>query len=322
MPVLAVIGTGVMGANHVRTAQSIREWTDVVVVDVSPERARSVGETHGFEWTTSLDEVLGKIDAAIVAVPSHLHEHTMVPLLERGVPTLLEKPVASDLEASRRVREMVRLSSSKVLVGHIERFNSAVAELLRWSDSALHVECRRVGPSGGRALGDVVADLMVHDLDIVRAMAKQRDGSANFTEVAAMWSNDSQEACTALLRSDGALTATVVASRAGQFKDRTVVVTGEDFQVTADLIRQSVSIHRLQRTEFVTSDGGRSFRQHGTTEIPFLDNGEPLQREHRHLLAVVTGDTEPLITVEEATETIALVDRVRSAAGSQVVLNP
>lgn len=318
MPVLAVIGTGAMGANHVRTARSIREWTDVVVVDVCPDRARTVGETNGFAWTTSLHDVLGEIDAAIVAVPSDLHETTMVPLLERGVHTLVEKPVASSLEASRRVSEMAKLSSSKVLVGHIERFNSAVSELLRWSDSALHIECRRVGPSGGRPLGDVVADLMVHDLDIVRAMAKQRDGSANFNEVAAMWSNDSQEACTALLRSDGALTATVVASRAGQFKDRTVVVTGDDFQLTADLVRQSVSIHRLQRTEFVSSDGGRSFRQQGTTEIPFLDNGEPLQREHRHLLAVLKGDTEPLITVEEATDTIELVDRVRSAAGTGI----
>lgn len=314
MPKLAVIGAGSMGANHVRTARAIRDWTDVVVVDTSEARAKEIAERNGFAWTTSLDEVIGGIDAAVVAVPSDLHEETMVPLLERGVHTLLEKPVASELQAARRVCKLARESTSRVLVGHIERFNSAVSELMRWAPEALHIECRRVGPAGGRPLGDVVADLMVHDLDIVRAMGRCRVEESQFDVISAMWSNDSQEACTALLHSDSGLTATLVASRAGQFKDRTVVVTGAGVQVTADLVRQSVSIHRLERTEFV-SEGGMRFRQQGTTEIPFLDSGEPLQREHRHLLAVVNGEAEPLITLDEATDTIELVERVRRAAG-------
>lgn len=315
MPKLAVIGAGAMGANHVRTARAIRDWTEVVVVDTDTERAEAIAEKNGFESVSSLDEVVDDIDAAVVAVPSELHESVMVPLLERGVHTLLEKPVSSDLESAQRICDLARTSESKVLVGHIERFNSAVSELMRWSKDALHIECRRVGPAGGRPLGDVVADLMVHDLDIVRAMGRCRDESSEFDVINAMWSNDSQEACTALLHSNGGLTAAVVASRAGQFKDRTVVVTGKDVQVTADLVRQSVSIHRLERTEFV-ADGGMRFRQQGTTEIPFLDSGEPLQREHRHLLAVIAGEAEPLVSLDEATDTIRLVERVRGEAGA------
>jgi len=314
MPSLAVIGTGSMGTNHVRTARAIRNWEDVVVIDVDADRARGVADANGFRWAPSLDAVLGSIDAAVVAVPNGHHESVMEPLLEYGVHTLLEKPVAADLAAAERICELAKNSSARVLIGHIERFNSAVAEVMLHAKNVMHVECRRVGSVGGRPLGDVVADLMVHDLDIVRAIAETREGSAVFTDVNAMWGAASQEMCTALLRTEGGLTATLVASRAGQFKDRTVVLTGPDSQITADLVHQSVTIHRLEQTEFV-SNGRVLLRQRGTTEIPFLDSGEPLLREQHHLLQVVLGTEEPLVTLGEGIEAMKLVDRVRAAAG-------
>lgn len=304
-----------MGANHVRTARAIRDWDDVVVIDADAERARHIAEKNGFRWCASLSDVLPSLDAAVVAVPNGMHESVMEPLLEHGVHTLLEKPVAADLEAAERICESARHSNAQVLVGHIERFNSAVAELMLHAKNVMHVECRRVGSVAGRPLGDVVADLMVHDLDIVRAIATSREGSAVFADVNAMWGAASVEVCTALLRTEGGLTATLVASRAGQFKDRTVVLTGPDSQITADLVHQSVTIHRLDRTEFV-SNGRVVFRQNGTTEIPFLDSGEPLLREQNHLLQVVLGTEKPLVSLDEGTEAMRLVDRVRAAAGT------
>lgn len=314
MTKLAVIGAGSMGANHVRTARSLREWDEVVVVDVDKTRAKTVAGTHYFAWTTQLDEIAEQVDAAVVAVPTVAHEQVVVPLLEAGTDVLLEKPVAADLESAERIAAAAAASSSRVLIGHVERFNSAVTELLRWAPEALHVECRRVGPSGGRALGDVVSDLMVHDLDLVRAIGLARDGDVTMSSVSALWSAGSEEMCSALLGTEAGLTATVVASRAGQMKDRTVILTGKDFQVTADLVRQQVAIHRLERNEFVV-DGGVRFRQTGTTEIPFLDSGEPLQREQRHFYAVVTQDEAPIVPVEQGVDVMRLVEQVRAAAG-------
>lgn len=305
-----------MGSNHVRTARSVREWRDVVVVDVDRERAHTVATANGFSWTTSIEEGLAAADAAVVAVPSELHEDVMRHVIKRALPVLLEKPVAAGFAAAERIRRSAADHGLQVLVGHIERFNSAVEELMRHAGSAVHVECRREGSSAGRPVGDVVEDLMVHDLDIVRALARTREGSDVVINTrAAMWGNGGTEHCTALLGTDGGMTMTLVASRIGQFKRREIVLTQPECQVIADLVRQSVTIHRLQRTEFVR-EGRGSFRQQGTTEIPFLDSGEPLMREHRHLVDIVMNRERPIVSLDDGVAAIRLVDEVREAAGT------
>ena len=315
MPVLTIIGAGSMGSNHVRTARAVREWRDVVVVDVDRERACTVATANGFGWTTSVEEGLATADAAVVAVPSELHEEVMHQVIKRGLPVLLEKPVAVELAAAQRIRRAAAERNVQVLVGHIERFNSAVEELMRHAGSAVHVECRREGSSAGRPVGDAVGDLMVHDLDIVGALARSSEGNdATITTRAAMWGNGDTEHCTALLGTEGGMTMTLVASRIGQFKRREIVLTQPDCQVIADLVRQSVTIHRLQRTDFV-GNGRGSFRQQGLTEIPFLDSGEPLVREHRHLVDIVMNRAQPIATLEDGVAAIQLVDQVRWAAG-------
>lgn len=314
MSVLTIIGAGSMGSNHVRTARSVREWRDVVVVDVDREHARTVATANGFGWTTSVEEGLAAADAVVVAVPSELHEEVMRQVIRRGLPVLLEKPVAVELAAAERIRRSAAERGVQVLVGHIERFNSAVEELMRHAGSAVHIECRREGSSAGRPVGDVVADLMVHDLDIVGALARSSEGNdVTINTRAAMWGNGGTEHCTALLGTEGGMTMTLVASRIGQFKRREIVLTQPDCQVIADLVRQSVTIHRLERTEFIR--GGRgSFRQQGTTEIPYLDSGEPLVREHRHLVDIVTNGERPIVTLDDGVAAMRLVEQVRRAA--------
>jgi predicted dehydrogenase len=303
-----------MGSNHVRTARSIREWRDVLVVDADRERACTVATASGFGWTTSVEEGLAAGDAAVVAVPSELHEDVMRQVIERGIPVLLEKPVAVELAAAERIRRSAFERGVPVLVGHIERFNSAVEELMRHADAAVHIECRRESSAAGRPLGDVVSDLMVHDIDIVGALARSREGNdVTINTRSAMWGNGDTEYCTALLETDGGMTVTLVASRIGQFKRREIVLTQPGCQVIADLVRQSVTIHRLQRTEFVRSGRG-SFREQGTTEIPYLDSGEPLVREHRHLLDIVTNQAQPIVSLDDGVAAIRLVEQVRQAA--------
>lgn len=315
MTTLGVFGAGVMGANHVRTARAIREWDDVIVVDVDGARAKKIADANGFRWSSAVDGVLPFIDAAIVAVPSALHEEVTLPRLARRTPVLLEKPVADDPDAADRIAAAAAASGAPVLVGHIERFNAAVAELLRWAPAVQHVELRRVSPAGGRALGDVVSDLMVHDLDLALALSKARDGHMDIETCHAQWGAGSQEMCSALITTASGLTISVVASRMHQLKNRTAILTCADTVVTADLVRQSVSIERMDQTEFIT-DGVVRFRQTGTTEIPFLDSGEPLLREQRHFFEVATGRAEPLVSLGDGLAAMQLVERVRAAAGT------
>lgn len=318
---LAVVGAGIMGANHVRTARALREWNRVVVIDADLERAQAVASANGFRATNDFTGVLGLVDAVIVAVPSSLHEEVAAQALMAGKHVLIEKPLADTVEGARSLAQLAGESPGKVLVGHIERYNSAVVEILGWAGDAVHVEFRRVGPKGSRALGDVVSDLMVHDLEIFLAIARehaercgQGPEGGEVEAVQAMWANAGDDLCTVMVRTRAGLSATFVASRVGQSKHRTIILTGRDVQVVGDLVRQSVSIFRIEHVEFVDERGAR-YRQRGTTEIPFLDSGEPLMREQRHFAEVVMGQAEPRVSVDQAVAAIELVDRIRAAAG-------
>lgn len=318
---LAVVGAGIMGANHVRTARALREWNRVVVVDSDLTRAQAVAGANGFRATDDFTGVLGLVDAVIVAVPSVLHVEVATTALRAGKHVFVEKPLADTLEGARELAAVASESPGKVLVGHIERYNSAVVEILNWASEAMHVEFRRVGPKGSRALGDVVSDLMVHDLEIFLALAgahAQAHGldpeMAQVETTQAMWANAGDDLCTVLVKTRSGLSASFVASRVGQSKHRSVILTGKDVQVVGDLVRQAVSIYRIEHVEFVDERGAR-YRQRGTTEIPFLDSGEPLLREQRHFAEVVMGSAEPRVGVEQAIAAIELVERVRDVAG-------
>lgn len=311
MPDLVVVGAGRMGANHVRTARAIREWNTVVVVDSDQARARDLAEANGFRYSTSYDTVIGAVDAAVIAVPDPLHEEFAVKALEAGLDVLVEKPLAHDVTAARRIADHAAGSSARLMVGHIERFNAAVQEVLRYVGQVQHVEFRRVGPSGGRPLGDVVGDLMVHDLDLFTALT----GGAEVVTVQAMWAGPNAELCTALLGTQDGVTATLTASRMSQAKKRSIIITTDDMQVVADLVRQSVSVYRIDHDEFIDEGGTTRYRQRGTTEIPFLQQGEPLLAEQRHFAAVVARQAEPIVGAAEAVRALELVELVRDAAG-------
>ena len=313
MPDLVIVGAGRMGANHVRTARALREWESVVVVDPDAGRARSLARANGFRYATCLDQVIGAVDAAVVAVPDPLHEESAVQAGEAGLHVLVEKPLAPDLAAATRVAESARNHPQHLLVGHIERFNAAVGEVLSYAGQVQHVEFRRVGPPGGRVLGDVVGDLMVHDLDLLLALLGP---DTEPDRVRAMWAGPTAQMCTALIGA-GEVTATLTASRMSQAKIRSIIITAEGVQVVADLVRQSVSVYRIDHVEFVDEGGTTRYRQRGTTEIPFLQQGEPLLAEQRHFADVVAGRAEPVVGADAALRALRLVDQVREAAGPQ-----
>ena len=136
-------GLGSMGAHHQRHLMA----RDDVRLEVSdPPRGLRVGPAPP--------------DFAVVAVPTPLHLQVALPLLEAGVPCLVEKPLASDPEQARQLA-----AHAHCLPGHVERFNPVFDVLGGARPSYLQAE--RLAPAGGRARSaDIVLDLMIHDLDL------------------------------------------------------------------------------------------------------------------------------------------------------------
>lgn len=173
MKKLALIGAGQFGRNHARVIHESPRAELAFVVDADAARAAEVAGQYGAQPLTDAREVLGKVDAAVVAVPTTSHEAVGCLLLEAGVDVLVEKPIAPDLEAATRLIETAGRHGRILQVGHLERFNPAVVELERRANLPLFFEIHRLNVFSPRSLDvDVVLDLMIHDVDIVLALAK------------------------------------------------------------------------------------------------------------------------------------------------------
>jgi predicted dehydrogenase len=311
---VAVVGAGIMGANHARVLHRLPEAELTLVVDPDEQRGRALAASVGAGYSADPAAVPEAAEAAVVAVPSEAHVDVGVPLLRAGVDLLVEKPIATTVEDADVLIEAAREDDRVLMVGHIERFNPAVLQLDDIVEDLLHLELTRMGPFSPRVTADVVLDLMIHDLDLALALA-----GSDVERVEAMGRrerSDSLDLATALLQFRNGVTATVTASRVGQTKIRRIELTQRANFVVLDLVRQDLTLHRVDHTEFL-AEGGARYRQSGLIEIPFLEHrGEPLVLELEHFLQCVAHRRAPRVTGVQGRRVLELALAVQRAAGS------
>src|ERR1041384_7695076 len=168
----AVIGAGSLGSQHARihaalAAEGLSEF--VAVCDLNEETARAVSGERKTDWTTNYRELIGRVDAVSVAVPTEAHCEIACELLESGIHVLVEKPIARTLDEADQMIRAAEKGNTVLQVGHLERFNPAMVALRPHVRKPVYFEIHRVGQFTARSLDiDVVLDLMIHDLDIVQ----------------------------------------------------------------------------------------------------------------------------------------------------------
>jgi predicted dehydrogenase len=170
---LAVIGAGQFGKNHCRAVHESQRAQLCAVVDTDMARAAELAALYGAEALTDARQLAGKVDAAIVAAPTTVHAEIGCMLAALGIDVFVEKPITPDLASAGRLIEAAERHGRILQVGHIERFNPAVTELERRATLPLFFEIHRLNLFSPRSLDvDVVLDLMIHDVDIVLALAR------------------------------------------------------------------------------------------------------------------------------------------------------
>jgi predicted dehydrogenase len=168
---LAVIGVGHLGKEHARILAGMPDAELVGVADVNAAQAEAVAGRCGTRAFADFRALLPHVDAAVVVVPTVYHHAVATEFLRRGIPVLVEKPLAADLAQADELVELARRHRAVLQVGHIERFNPAFEELRRRPLRPRFVACERLGSFSGRSTDiGAVLDLMIHDLDLLLAL--------------------------------------------------------------------------------------------------------------------------------------------------------
>ena len=170
---LAVVGAGQFGRNHCRVARETERAELAAIVDIDRARAEEAAAAYAGVALTDARDLAGKVEAAVVAVPTSAHEAVACALLDAGIDVLVEKPIAVDCAAAGHIVDTAARRGRVLQVGHLERFNPAVLELERRATLPLFFEIHRLNVFSPRSLDvDVVLDLMIHDVDIVLGLVR------------------------------------------------------------------------------------------------------------------------------------------------------
>lgn len=306
---VAVVGVGHLGQHHARIASQSPHAEFVAVVDPGEARGREIAEKVGTRWVGALADILPEVDAVQIAAPTGYHHALGLEALAAGKHLLMEKPLAASLaegEALLGALADARGAAPNLVaaVGHLERFNPAVKALRDRAFKPKFLEAVRVSPFPMRSLEvDVVMDVMIHDLDLLRALVGRPVIDVEAVGVPVLTRH--ADLVNARLKFEGGTFATVTASRVAQKKERTLRAFAEKAYAKLDFAAQKLEMLRL-----VMGAGGPEIAQ----ENADIEEGEPLKLEIEAFHRACLGDAEgEVVTWEEGLEAMRVADLVQKA---------
>ena len=209
---VAVVGTGEFGRNHVRVYREMEGVELAGIFDRDATRATTIAQEFATRAFNRLEDLRGAVGAATVSVPTVSHAEVGCRLMEMGIDVLVEKPMASTLAEADALLDAAIRHARILQVGHVERFNPAVLAVEPVVSRPLFFEVHRLGVFTPRSLDvDVIYDLMIHDLDILLALVKERVTEVKAVGIPVL--TDKVDIAHARLEFAGGAVANVTASR-------------------------------------------------------------------------------------------------------------
>jgi len=240
---VGVVGVGYFGQFHVEKYAQLEGVELVGVVDINTSRAREIAKRYRTQPFDHHAHLLNKVQAVSIAAPTSFHYSMAKDFFLQGIDVLLEKPISSTLEEAD---ELIRLAASKGLifqVGHLERFNGALSDLMGRVQHPRFIESHRLGLFSGRGADvDVVLDLMIHDIDFILSQVKSEVKA--FQAIGIPILTHTSDIANARIEFENGCTASLTASRVSNEKIRKTRIVQRDGILSIDYLSQKLYLSK------------------------------------------------------------------------------
>lgn len=337
---IAIAGAGLIGKRHAEAIIASVNGEIHSIVDPS-EAGRGFAALIGAPWFASLSEmfIAGKPGGVVLATPNQIHVDNGLECIAAGVPALVEKPLATDLDAAAKLVAAAEKAAVPLLVGHHRRHNPLIAAArqqiadgmlgrlvavhgmfwLMKPDDYFATDWRRQPGSGPIFLN------LIHDIDLLRHLIGEI-ASVQALASNAVRSNAVEETAALVLRFENGVL--------GTFSLSDTIVAPWSWELTASenpaypptgqscyFIGGTHGSMELPNARIWSNPGERSWWQPiSATRYP-VGREDPLVCQINQFVRVIHGEELPLVPASEGLKTLQVIDAVqRSAASGQVVL--
>ena len=296
---IGVIGVGYMGFHHARIYSQNKICKLVGVYDVDESKSKLVAEVLNTKYFKDVKDLLKQVDAVSIAVPTDKHYEVSKMVLEFGKHMLVEKPLTDNLEHAEELKELAYKKGIILMVGHTERFNPVLKQVINYLKKPVFIEVRRMGPLPNRKPSTgVVLDLMIHDIDIiVNSLLKGK----KIKEINALGNSVydftlNEDIASASITFEDDIIVVLTSSRCHPVKERKIRIIQPDNSIYADYISQYVEIHYVPLNIYKDANY-ETFEI--KVEIPNVIRYEPLRLELTEFINALTEKREPLVTAQD-----------------------
>ena len=302
----AVIGVGHLGKQHARIHAALAHdgrSQFVSVCDIDSTRGADIANQHDVTLSSDWHDLIGKVDAVSLAVPTESHAEIACGLLAAGIHVLVEKPIARTVAEADAMIAAARQGNAILQVGHTERFNPAMIALQPHVRAPVYFEIHRVGQFTARSLDiDVVLDLMIHDLDIVQWLVGADVAVTNVHAVGIPILTNRVDAANARIEFATGAVANITASRVGTEKIRKMRFFQPRDYVVIDYATNYVSISNLAPSATSPWPGVR-------TQVLEVNDVEPLRAQLESFVDAAVNRTGPIVSGEDGRRALSLALR-------------
>ncbi len=319
---VAVVGVGHLGRHHARILAGLPDVEFVGVADTNLDQARAVAASTNSTAFSDYRQLLDKVDAVSIAVPTRFHRAVAGEFLERSIPVMVEKPLAASLKEAEELVALADRRNALLQVGHIERFNPAFGTLENMAFRPKYIAAERLGVYTFRSTDiGVVLDLMIHDLDLILALVKAPVKSV--TAVGVELFGGHEDVANARIEFEDGCVANITASRASFQPVRKMRLWGAEGYVNLDfatregtVIRPSEKLRRgevdLEGLDMTSMD---RIKERIFGKILRVDTVKPepkdaLTLELSDFVNAVRSGARPRVTGADALRSMRLADQI------------
>ncbi|MEI6521076.1 MAG: Gfo/Idh/MocA family oxidoreductase [bacterium] len=309
---IGIIGTGVMGTNHLRVAKRTQGVEVSSIYDVDNVRAQKAADQFGITASSSIDELCACSDAVIIVTPAFTHAEIAMQCLKNNCHVLLEKPIDVDVNKAQELTEYAKKSKCILMIAHIERFNPAFQLLkqLLINEHIIALDFQRLATSLGRdKSADIILDLMIHDIDLALALTNSTGINVQAAGICGKNTHNIIDYARASVIMNNGILCSFTASGISQERFRKIRAYTVDKQYDADLNTREITITTMKSSSIVDK----------ITAIPIslqvekfsASNNDALQTEISEFVNSISNGLNNAAGAEEGLEALKLANKIQ-----------